>query len=185
MQIPDSTLKVAMNFAINSLEGDCIDSLFLCQPVAKTLAASLSKINFDKSINVIQSELHDEIDNMLKNNNSEAAIFFTVMSYSLTFWDEAKTNTSNPWYSFVNKYTFCNKANMSSKGFLRDAYNKLKGWWNEHIRHDQTQEVPRVVEIALYDAAGAVTGAPLASTTGFTSVIFGAVVYSGLAIIFT
>lgn len=184
MQMPDSTLEMAMNFAINSLNAEYVDSLFLGRPVSTIIAKSLSEIDFSKSIDVIQAELQKEIENMLLDNNDEAAIFLTVMSYSISFWDEAQMDQNNPWFNFVNKYTFVDDAKSLSKGFLRDAFNAVKGWWNKHIRHEQAQEIPRAVEIALCDAAGAATGAPVASLTGFTSVIFGAVIYSGLAVIF-
>ena len=43
---------------------------------------------------------------MLINENAEAAIFLTVMEYSLDFWNDAIDNTDNPWHNFVTVFTF-------------------------------------------------------------------------------
>lgn len=179
LQNTDSALDWFVESAYNGLQMGYADSALLASPAFSKIESVLAKINFEDSISAIQSHLQTEIDSMLLANEGTVAMFLTVLSHSIVFWDDARVNVSNPWHNFVNAFTFADFEANASKGIGRDTFNKIKGLFCRN----HAEKIPKGALVAMYDAAGALSGAAGALSTGFVSVVIGAAAYSTIAAI--
>lgn len=177
----DTTTQHAVNLILGCMLSSYIDSAFCEFLAAPIIESILNNMDFSDNSSDIIDEFDTHIDDMLANGENDVALFLTVMKYSYSFWEDARTDVTNPWYNFINAHTFF--SNPAEKGLFKNAFNALKSWWEKNIRPNHVEDIPKPIQVCAYDAAGALLGVPLASVTNGTSVVVGAVFYSALAII--
>lgn len=125
--IPNDSIVAIINNGINMFNSKAIldeqDTLSETIRMAIKNASNIQELI--SSISEIESELVSKYNLTQSCRNDLIAI--TIFKYSLNYWNDAFTDTTNPWFKFVNS-TYKNQeiAYISSKGLFRDIWDKIK-----------------------------------------------------------